>query len=425
MVQNVWLGLMAAGVVGIQFTIIPRLRRELLKLGKQRQLASRELAGRIGEVVDGIEAVHVHNTDTWERAEIGHRLFELFDLRFHIYKRKFVVKFLNNLLAQLTPFLFYAVGGYLALRGTPRHRPARRRHRRLSGAAAAAEGADRLGPAAPRRAGQVRSGRPAFRRRSGCCRLPRRTIRQADDAPLAGPLVGEDLARAWTRMAARSSTASSFDLSAAGPGRHRRRRRSGRRQPSPASSARRSGDYGGEVRSASAISPTCPQRVAGRRIAYAGVEPILFPGSIRDNLVYGLPARPARRPPRRIRARRCAGSPRRSAPAIRSRAITAPWIDCALAGAADEDELDRILIDLLEEIGLEEDIYRFGLSGMVDPEQHPELAGRADRGATPPARAAFRPRAWPISSSRSMPRATTTRRRSPKTSCSASRPRGP
>src|SRR3954454_18661311 len=118
MVQNFWLGLMAAGVVSIQFTIIPRLRRELLKLGKQRQLASRRLAGRVGEVVDGMEAVHVHNTDKWERAEIGHRLFELFDLRFRIYKRKFMVKFLNNLLAQMTPFFFYSIGGYLALRGS-------------------------------------------------------------------------------------------------------------------------------------------------------------------------------------------------------------------------------------------------------------------------------------------------------------------
>src|SRR3712207_5623819 len=81
MVQNVWLGLLAAGVVGIQFTVIPRLRRELLRLGKQRQLASRRLAGRVGEVVDGVEAVHVHNAHAWERAEIGNRLYELFDIR--------------------------------------------------------------------------------------------------------------------------------------------------------------------------------------------------------------------------------------------------------------------------------------------------------------------------------------------------------
>src|SRR5215217_2411961 len=116
-VQNVWLGLMAGTVIGVQFVIIPRLRRELLKLGRERQLASRRLAGRISEVMDGIEVVHVHNATRWERAEIGSRLFRLFDIRYRIYKRKFIVKFLNNLLAQLTPFLFYSVGGYLALKG--------------------------------------------------------------------------------------------------------------------------------------------------------------------------------------------------------------------------------------------------------------------------------------------------------------------
>ena len=118
LLQNVWLGLLAGGVVGVQFAVIPRLRRELLRLGKQRQLASRRLAGRVGEVVDGVEAVHVHNAESWERAEIGNRLYELFDIRFRIFKRKFMVKFLNNLLAQITPFLFYAVGGYFALQGS-------------------------------------------------------------------------------------------------------------------------------------------------------------------------------------------------------------------------------------------------------------------------------------------------------------------
>src|SRR5215203_6573192 len=97
LVQNLWLGLIAAGIVGVQFIIIPRLRRELLRLGKERQIASRRLSGRIGEVVDGIEVVHVHNAAAWERAEIGHRLYQLFDVRFRIYRRKFMVKFLNNL----------------------------------------------------------------------------------------------------------------------------------------------------------------------------------------------------------------------------------------------------------------------------------------------------------------------------------------
>src|ERR671916_272823 len=118
MLQNIWLGMIALAVIAVQFTIIPRLRRALLRLGRERQLASRQLAGRIAEVLDGIEVVHVHNAYSWERAEIGNRLFRLFDIRVEIYNRKFIVKFLNNFLAQLTPFFFYAIGGYFALRGT-------------------------------------------------------------------------------------------------------------------------------------------------------------------------------------------------------------------------------------------------------------------------------------------------------------------
>ena len=52
------------------------------------------------------------------------------------------------------------------------------------------------------------------------------------------------------------------------------------------------------------------------------------------------------------------------------------WIDYELAGAADEDELDRILIDHLKRLGFGEDLYRFGLSGRVDPARQPELAAQ-------------------------------------------------
>src|SRR5215211_2661983 len=52
----------------VKFSVIPRMRRELLRLGKMRQVASRRLAGRVAEVVDGIEAVHVHSAHSWERA---------------------------------------------------------------------------------------------------------------------------------------------------------------------------------------------------------------------------------------------------------------------------------------------------------------------------------------------------------------------
>ena len=97
--------------------LIPRLRRRLLVLGRQRQITARQLAGRVGEVVDGINSIRVNDVSNWERAEIAGRLGRIFAIRFDIYQWKFLVKFINNILAQVTPFIFYIAGGYLAITG--------------------------------------------------------------------------------------------------------------------------------------------------------------------------------------------------------------------------------------------------------------------------------------------------------------------
>ena len=117
LVQNVWLGLIALSMISVQFVIIPRLRRHLIRLGKERQITARQLAGRVGEIVEGINHVHVNDTSHFERADISTRLAKIFYIRYELFQRKFFTKFLNNLLAQLTPFLFYVIGGYFALQG--------------------------------------------------------------------------------------------------------------------------------------------------------------------------------------------------------------------------------------------------------------------------------------------------------------------
>src|SRR5919197_227226 len=60
--QQVWLGLIALDVVGVQAIVIPRLRKRLLVLGRERQLTARALAGRIAECVDGTAEIHAHDT---------------------------------------------------------------------------------------------------------------------------------------------------------------------------------------------------------------------------------------------------------------------------------------------------------------------------------------------------------------------------
>ncbi len=117
LVQNFVLGLIAVSLLLVQGVVIPRLRRKQLILGRQRQLESRALAGWVGEVVDGITSVHTNDASDFQRADLATRLVKIFGIRFELYQRKFFVKFLNNLLAQVTPFLFYMVGGFLAIMG--------------------------------------------------------------------------------------------------------------------------------------------------------------------------------------------------------------------------------------------------------------------------------------------------------------------
>ena len=371
MVQNVWLGLMALAVIAVQFTVIPRLRRELLRLGKQRQLASRELAGRIGEVLDGIEVVHVHNAYAWERAEIGSRLFGLFSIRLKIYNRKFAVKFLNNFLSQVTPFLFYAVGGYFALRGTLdigqlvavisayRELPPPLKElidwdqQRLDVQVKYDQvtqhfAEERLGPTIDAEA-------------------------EAEDAPLAGTLVAEGLGIPGPHGDMIVENASfSLELPATV---------ALLSNGSPAASmfarllARRITGFAGRVSIGGRDLTQLPVSVSGRRIAYAGVDPIIFPGSIRDNLVYGLRFKPTARAEadRREMAQRIAEAARTGNP---FESIADTWIDLARLGLKDEQDLDRVLVGLLEQIGMGESIYLFGLAGRIDPERHAALAER-------------------------------------------------
>ena len=97
-----------------------------------------------------------------------------------------------------------------------------------------------------------------------------------------------------------------------------------------------------------------PQSVAGRKLAYAGVDPILFPGSIRENLVYGLRYNPLGvidKEDEREAVRRLSGG---AAHRQSDREYRRQWIDYAMVGAKDEEDLDLILIDLMKKVGLED-----------------------------------------------------------------------
>ena len=116
--QSPWFGLAAVALIPVQAWLIPKLQRQINLLNKKRIKQVRALAGEIGESAAGASTLRANGGWRHRLAMITTRLGRLYDIRFEIYQKKFFMKFLNNFISQLTPFLFYSVGGYLVLQGT-------------------------------------------------------------------------------------------------------------------------------------------------------------------------------------------------------------------------------------------------------------------------------------------------------------------
>ena len=373
MVQSVWLGGIALAIVLVQAVLIPKLRIPILRLGKQRQLTARQLAGRVGELVDGGIEIHAHDTSNFERASISTRLARIFDIRYEIFRRKFFVKFLNNFLSQLTPFIFYALGGYLAVTGS------------LDiGALVAVIAAykDLPGPVKElidwdqqRQDVQIKYEQVAEQFQPPVILAPERQQPNADPGPplqdrieLRNVTVNDD---GDTPVLHNVDLTLPLDRSVAlvGTG------ASGKSQLAQAACGLilpASGNVLLDGRNTAEL----PEAVTGRRTAYVGPESYLFPGSLGDSLLYGLKHRPTAE-----RALAGADAAARQRAERESEAsgnpvfdFEAEWIDYAAAGVADAHELETRMVEVLRLVDLDQDVYRFGLSGTIDPESAPETA---------------------------------------------------
>ena len=114
----------------------------------------------------------------------------------------------------------------------------------------------------------------------------------------------------------------------------------------------------------------------GRRLAYVGQNTYLFTGSVRDNLSYPLKHRPVGSddkadPRQRELERRLASLAGNS-----QHSIYDEWVDYSAIGIEDESRFSERIIQVLEIVELDEDIYQFGLSSRVDQSQDADLARR-------------------------------------------------
>ena len=115
--QSFWFGMAAVALIPLQAWLIPKLQHQINLLNKDRTQQVRKLAADIGETAAAVSDIRINGGMRYRLSMFSKRLGNLYDIRFEIYQRTFFMKFLNNLINQLTPFFFYAVGGYLAITG--------------------------------------------------------------------------------------------------------------------------------------------------------------------------------------------------------------------------------------------------------------------------------------------------------------------
>ena len=115
--QSTVFGFAACALIPLQAWLIPRLQKRVNLLNKQRVVQVRALAADIGESAVGAATLRLHGGWRYRLSLFSERLEKLYALRLEIFRKKFFMKFLNNFIGQLTPFFFYAIGGYLAIKG--------------------------------------------------------------------------------------------------------------------------------------------------------------------------------------------------------------------------------------------------------------------------------------------------------------------
>ena len=373
LVQDPFLGLAAISLYPLQGYLIPKLQRRVNDLAKQRVRTVRRLSDRLGESISGIAEIRAHDASNFHRAGFADLLGRIYEIRFEIYQRKFFIKFLNNFLAQLTPFFFYLIGGYLVIRGD------------LSFGALVAVLAAYKDMSAPWKELLL------FYQQKEDARIKYEQVIEQFEPPgllderlqleepeavtpfdPSGEVSFVNVSYVEDGATLLEGVSFTFGLSErvaiVGPG-------GGGKEAVAMILARLLQPTSGRVMVAGEDLFQLPEAVTGRRMAYVGQGAQLFAASIRDNILLGLKHRPLR-PPADERGERAARAAEAALAGNTADDILADWVDYAAAGVEDSQGMSRRLVELLHAFDLDREVYELGLRGVIDPAANPALAER-------------------------------------------------
>ena len=116
-VQDWMMGVAAIALLPLQLYLIPKFQKKINQLQREEVQAVRQISQRVGDMVAGANEIHGHDTSQYELADFTRRFGEVFKTRVQISSNRYVVNILNAFFAQLTPFFFLSIGGYLVIQG--------------------------------------------------------------------------------------------------------------------------------------------------------------------------------------------------------------------------------------------------------------------------------------------------------------------
>ena len=374
-IEDPVLGAAAIALYPVQAWLIPKLQKKLNRKKKEKVRLARVLSERIGEVVTGIREIHTHDTSRLERADYTERVGEIYRVRVQIYRLKFFIKFVNNFIAQITPFFFYSIGGYLVIDGDL-----------TFGSLVAVI-------AAYEKLADPWKELLNFYQIKEDARVKYELLRESFEVP---GMLDQDLidAEPETRAPiAGTLAASNLDLKEEDEGETTFAGGLSLTTELPARLAVVGGTGSGSDRLAHVIAglkrpatgkllagvldlTAAPESVTGRRIAYVGPETSLFSGTLRDNLLYSLKHCPKRDAaydePGLAQWKRRRAEAAGAGNSLHD--VHADWIDYEGAGIEDAGAITARAVEVLSIADMDEDIYQLGLRSSVDPEATPELA---------------------------------------------------
>lgn len=363
--QNPWMALAGIALFPVQLWLVRKLQRRVIALSRDRVKLVRGLSDRIQESAGGLQEIHANDTLAFESSGFRGQLNRIFIVRLRIYSLKYLVKWLNNFLEKLGIFILLLIGGWLIIT-----RPG---SFDIGGLVAFLEAYRQLNEPWRELINYIQQRdnakvkyeqvivsfdppdlRPEFPLEES---LPHPVPQLAGAYDLRGVSIVVDGSAVVLDHLHLSTTPHQHIAVVGGAA-------SGKTVLT-LMLAKLCG-YTGTTLLDNMELAQVPSAVAGRQIGYVGSDARLFTGTLLDNLIYGLRHRPPD-----AAARGGDGNMHQT-----GSVVSDGWLDLASIGVADRAGLVAAVLEAARIVGLDDDLFAFGLRATVDPSKQPEIAER-------------------------------------------------